>query len=139
MIVHVHDLDQIPDGQLAFAVITSFQSGRLLLVRHRDRETWEVPGGHREPGETILQAAHRELREETGATDYVLSAVCDYSVEREGQRSHGRLFVAEVARLGRLPDSEIGEVRLFDQLPEKLTYPGIQPCLLAEVRKRGRP
>ena len=37
---------------------------QFLLMRHRDR--WDLPKGHVDPGETILQAAQRELFEETG-------------------------------------------------------------------------
>src|SRR5450759_3451320 len=34
---------------------------RLVLCRHRDRSTWETPGGHIEPGESPREAAVREL------------------------------------------------------------------------------
>lgn len=43
--------------------------GRLLLAQRGkapDRGLWGFPGGHVEPGETALEAAARELREETG-------------------------------------------------------------------------
>ncbi|WP_242346841.1 NUDIX hydrolase [Anaeromyxobacter terrae] len=40
--------------------------GAVLLVRHRRLETWLPVGGELEPGETPLEAARRELREETG-------------------------------------------------------------------------
>lgn len=43
----------------------------LLLVRTRNRVAFEVPKGHVEAGETVVEAALRELREETG----LLSAV----------------------------------------------------------------
>jgi 8-oxo-dGTP pyrophosphatase MutT (NUDIX family) len=36
----------------------------FLLMRHSDR--WDLPKGHVDPGETEMQCALRELREETG-------------------------------------------------------------------------
>ena len=44
--------------------------GRILLVRQyrlpARRYLWELPAGRMDPGETPLQAARRELAEETG-------------------------------------------------------------------------
>lgn len=41
--------------------------GRVLLVRHTyGRLNWEVPGGFSEPGESPIETAVREVREETG-------------------------------------------------------------------------
>ncbi|WP_332872490.1 NUDIX hydrolase [Pontibaca salina] len=52
------------------AALAVVQRGdRFLLVRRAhqpDRGLWGFPGGHVEPGETALQAAMRELHEETG-------------------------------------------------------------------------
>jgi 8-oxo-dGTP diphosphatase len=54
-------------GRRAFSVAVFCRNeGALLLVRHRRLGTWLPVGGEIEPGETPLEAARRELREETG-------------------------------------------------------------------------
>lgn len=41
------------------------QAGKVLLVRHHKRG-WEIPQGRVEVGESLLDALHREILEETG-------------------------------------------------------------------------
>ena len=72
--------DQVDDQKLKFAVIVTKTNGRWVFCKHRERDTLEVPGGHREPGEDILSTAKRELYEETGAVDFTIEPVCVYSV-----------------------------------------------------------
>lgn len=55
------------DGLLKFAVIIAKSEGKFIFCKHKARDTWEIPGGYREPGEIILDTAKRELYEETGA------------------------------------------------------------------------
>ena len=46
-----------------------WRDGRVLLIERAKpplQGVWSLPGGHVEPGETVVAAAHRELREETG-------------------------------------------------------------------------
>jgi ADP-ribose pyrophosphatase YjhB (NUDIX family) len=50
----------------AGAEATVFLDGRLLLIRREDDGLWALPGGLVEVGETLAQAAERELWEEAG-------------------------------------------------------------------------
>jgi ADP-ribose pyrophosphatase YjhB (NUDIX family) len=46
-------------------------AGHLLLVRtHKWGDRWGVPGGKVEWGESLLDAVHREVREETGLSAF---------------------------------------------------------------------
>ena len=57
--------ETIDDSLLKFAVIISKSCGKWVFCKHNERNTYEVPGGHREEGESILETAKRELHEET--------------------------------------------------------------------------
>ena len=105
-------------AELRYAVVAARCGGQWVLSRHRERDTWELPGGHREPGEDIDAAARRELYEETGAELFTLSRICVYSVTEGGRTDYGMLYFAEIDMLGELPESEIAERRLFELLPE---------------------
>lgn len=133
--VNSYDLENIEDCNLKFAVIAAQFNGKWIFVKHKERTTWEIPGGHWEAGENINDTASRELFEETGAKDFELYPICIYSVERDGEESFGQLFYAKIKLLGELPDSEIGEVKLFDEIPDNLTYPLIYPSLFKRTKE----
>jgi len=133
--------DKVEDSLLRFAVIIARTGNKWVFCKHRERDTYEVPGGHREPGETIDDTAGRELYEETGAVRYTLEPVCVYSVTSPdnfgGQESFGMLYYAEIEDFEPELHSEIEKIILTEELPEQWTYPEIQPRLLEEAKRRG--
>ena len=129
-------LDAVENEQIRFACIIARHQGRWVYCKHRERNTWENPGGRREPGEDILQTAHRELCEETGAEAYSLTPVCLYAVQRDGgDASYGLLCRADITAFSALGAFEIERIAFFDEVPEPLTYPDIQPKLLKRARE----
>ncbi len=132
--VEVKFHDKVDDSLLKFAVIVARHRGKWVFCKHKERDTYECPGGHREQGETILETAKRELWEETGTSKFDLSKICVYSVKKNDEESFGMLYFAEIEVLEELPMLEIEKIELFDGLPEKWTYPLIQPKLIEKVQ-----
>lgn len=136
--------DKVADELLKFAVIISNHDGKWVFCKHKERDTYEVPGGHREDGESILNTAKRELNEETGALDFSFDPVCVYSVtgknrvNETGEETYGMLYFADIFSFDSTLNSEMESVKLFDELPTEWTYPLIQPLLIEEYLRRKK-
>lgn len=134
--------NNIDDSLLKFAVIVAKSQGKWVFCKHKERSTYECPGGHREAGEDILSTAKRELYEETGAIEYSIKKICVYSVcGHDGDiendtETFGMLFFADITEFEELPGYEIEKIELFEHLPDNWTYPEIQPKLLEKVRMK---
>lgn len=134
--------ETVEDKLLKFAVIIAKSGGKWVLCKHKERSTYEAPGGHREEGETILEAAKRELYEETGALDYDIIPICVYSADGKssvnptGEETFGKLYYAEIRTFEPELHSEMERIELFETLPDNWTYPLIQPLLIAEYERR---
>ena len=120
-------MTEYPAGRLddiGFVVIFTRYQGKWVYCWHKHRQSYEHPAGHVEPGETPMQAARRELFEETGIQDCKAIPLWDYEYiwENGEGRNNGRVFYAEVNSLGTLPESEMERIEFFDTVPENYTY-----------------
>ena len=132
----VYELGALKDYK--YVVVLSVYNNMLMLSKHNFRTSWETQGGHIEPGETPLQAAKRELYEESGAIDFTIEPIFDYRSGDEISYADGVVFLAKIKKLGVIPaDSEMRDVGFFEFLPKSLTYPKIIPVLFKRAKDMG--
>ena len=93
----------------AYAI--AFKDDRFLMVWHKGRNGWEMPGGHVEEGETSEQAAKREFLEEAG-----------YDIEVVETRDIGYCDVCAAILGDKVKDDCEMESRLFSELPDQLSF-----------------
>ncbi len=111
---------------LGVRVLAADEDGRIVLVRHTYLPGWHLPGGGVDVGETALEAARRELMEETNVTltgPLMLHGV--FFNPKVGGRDHVVCYRADHFQAGPLPapNLEIAQVGFFakNALPEDVS------------------
>lgn len=136
--VDFYELGTIDDSLLDYAVIVSKYKNQWVFCKQKGRDTWEIPGGKRELNEEILDAAKRELWEETGATSYTLKPIYIYSMQKTSSagisvKSYGLVFSCIIEKFSDLPESEMEKIEFFSEIPKKLTHPEAHPLLIKKA------
>src|SRR6266566_4811775 len=78
---YLNDPNAPKANSIAVAVSAFVQDdqGRILMIRRTDNDLYSIPGGQVEPGETLTQAAIREVKEETGIDIEITGLIGIYS------------------------------------------------------------
>ena len=139
--IEVKFYDEVDDKLLKYAVIAAKTNNKWVFCKHKERSTYEIPGGKREQGEKILDTAKRELYEESGALKYDIKPICVYSVtvsdNLKAEETFGMLYFANVFVFEKELHNEIEKIIITENLVDKWTYPLIQPKLIEEAGRRG--
>jgi 8-oxo-dGTP diphosphatase len=132
--------DGRPDIRAAGGVVVrAGDHGRQVAVIHRPKYMdWSLPKGKLEPGEDWLEAAVREVKEETGYC-------CEASIElprvsyldRKGCRKLVRYWLMTPLEGGFEPHGEVDELRWVDRqaAEELLTYPHDRELVQKALRR----
>lgn len=104
--------------------IAVIHEGKILLTQREDFETWILPSGGVENGESLAQAAIRETKEETGLDVELTRLVGVYSRLSNMSPGYMVLFAAKpIAGEIKCQEGETIDVRwfAFDKIPSPLS------------------
>ena len=121
---------------ISIVLIFAKYKNKWLLCKHKKRDTYEICGGHIENGESIYNAAKRELYEESGALvkDIKLMGYLSKVINTDKPRQYAAVFIADIDKIENLPNYEMKEIALMDEFPENTTYPETYNKLLKLIR-----
>jgi ADP-ribose pyrophosphatase YjhB (NUDIX family) len=138
---YLNDPNAPKANSIAVAVSAFVQDDedRLLMIRRMDNDLYSIPGGQVEPGETLTQAAEREVKEETGIDIEVIGLIGIYSnpnhviMYDDGEVRQEFSICFRARPIGGEPrtSAESREVRWT--LPEHLELLNIHPSVLRRI------
>ncbi|MDA3886119.1 MAG: NUDIX domain-containing protein [Candidatus Delongbacteria bacterium] len=129
---YIKDIRKIAGNALlqmpSVTICTFNEEGKILLMLHRDTDTWVAPGGSIEPGETPADAAVREMHEETGLIVELVSIKGVYGGSEfvvnypNGDRTSYIMTVFEAVKKG-------GKLEAIDNEAKELKYFTLEEAL----------
>ena len=120
------------------------KDGDKYLLQNRVKKDWQgytFPGGHIEPGESIVQSAIREVKEETNL-DVEIDANKRYTMEYvtdKGKLKQVVLFIAKcIGGEIKAQECEVNDIKWldFDEAIETITYDNTRELFKEILKER---
>lgn len=118
---------------IELTVLCLVHKGEELLLQNRVKQDWQgyaMPGGHVEPGESIVEAVIREMQEETGLhiLNPKLCGVKQFPIDGgrylvflfETEEFSGELTGSEEGEMTWIPRNRLHEYKTVDDLQQML-------------------
>lgn len=144
-----------PDAPIANSIVPAVSAvvtdehSRLLLIRRTDNNYWSIPGGGVNPGESVRDAAAREVKEETGIDCRVTGLIGIYSDpnhvaaydDGEVRQEFSICFTTRITGGSVRTSSESAEVRFmpFDAISDLRIHPSIRLRIQHYLDGRAEP
>ncbi len=120
------DFESIRDLPIRAAGAFCFYKDKLVLVYAKRRDSWEIPGGGRENGETFEESITREIKEESNmrVIDLFPLGLDTYTSRETQETGYVLRYAARVEPIGDFiqdtaADAEITKIKLIDPLDYK--------------------
>ncbi len=133
----------------AVSAIVTDDYGRILLILRTDNSYWSIPGGGVKPGESVKEAAAREVKEETGIDCEVTGLIGIYSDPRhvaayddgEVRQEFSICFTTRMLGGNERTSAESAEVKFvaWQDLPEYEMHPSIRLRIQHYLERRQAP
>lgn len=117
----MNDLDsKIIDVHLSGCTV--IDDHKLLLLKKFKNSYYELPGGKNNPGEDIVTAAVREVKEEIGCDVKIIGSFGFYDFVHKGKNVRSNMFIAELIGPPHIAETEIFESMIWMPLDKYMDY-----------------
>jgi len=131
---NVYPLSDVNKFAIEYVSMLSQYDKKWVICHLKEVDKWDCPGGKIEDGESPIQAAMRELFEETGAVESDYLPLFIYCIKSEKGLTYGIQYYCDIVLFEEIPDFEMDSIEFHKIIPfNKLKTPEVHKMLFQYV------